>query len=113
LRQTLGQYLTWEKLVLLIAMVRDKDIEGFLRELAPLAGAVVTTQIENPRALDAESLRQAVEKVGFAGKLEAIPDPASALKRAQALTGPSDLLCITGSFYLAGKIKELLGAQEL
>jgi dihydrofolate synthase/folylpolyglutamate synthase len=112
LRKALGEYFSYEKLVLLIAMVRDKDIEGFLRVLAPLAGAVVTTQIENPRALDAESLRQAVERIGFAGKLEAHPDPPSALKRAQALTGPRDLLCITGSFYLAGKVKELTGGMR-
>jgi dihydrofolate synthase/folylpolyglutamate synthase len=107
LRKTLEEYFTWRRLVLLIGMVKDKDIAGFLREIAPMAGVAVTTQVDNPRAADADSLRQAVKEVGFAGEVEAIPDPVAALRRAQALTGPQDLLCITGSFYLAGKMKEL------
>jgi dihydrofolate synthase/folylpolyglutamate synthase len=108
LRKTLAANFDYGKLVLLIGMVKDKDIPGFLREILPIAYAVITTQVDNPRAADAESLRQAVKDTGFKGDIVAIADPAAALLRGKKdLTGPRDLLCITGSFYLAGKIKEL------
>jgi dihydrofolate synthase/folylpolyglutamate synthase len=36
------------------------------------------------------------------------PDPTVALQKAKALAGPDDLICITGSFYLAGAIASTL-----
>jgi len=36
--------------------------------------------------------------------VELIPDASAAADRALALAGPDDLVCFTGSFYLAGLI---------
>ncbi len=106
--RTLASNLRFDRLVLLIAMVKDKDIAGFLREILPRAAAVVATKVDNPRAADAEYLRDEIVKLGFTGPTAALPDPREAFDRALSLTGPRDLLCVTGSFYLAGRVKELL-----
>ena len=35
-------------------------------------------------------------------------DAASALEKAKSISGPHDLICITGSVYLAGEVMQIL-----
>ena len=42
------------------------------------------------------------------GDYHAIDDVARAVEAARRAVGPDDLLCITGSFYLAGDVKSVL-----
>ena len=42
-----------------------------------------------------------------------ISDPASAIEEARHLAGPDDLICITGSLYFAGEVKEIFGEPAL
>jgi dihydrofolate synthase/folylpolyglutamate synthase len=38
-----------------------------------------------------------------------VPDPGSAIHLARSLAAPEDVICITGSLYFAGEVKELFG----
>ncbi|MHC1727376.1 MAG: hypothetical protein AB9866_15450 [Syntrophobacteraceae bacterium] len=42
-----------------------------------------------------------------------IPDPASAIQEARHLAGSDDLICIAGSLYFAGEVKEIFGEPTL
>jgi folylpolyglutamate synthase/dihydropteroate synthase len=40
--------------------------------------------------------------------LHAAADPASAWKLARRFAGPEDLICITGSFFIAAELREMI-----
>ncbi|NOZ21026.1 MAG: bifunctional folylpolyglutamate synthase/dihydrofolate synthase [Planctomycetes bacterium] len=110
LRRAITRRLRFDRMVLLLGMSMDKDLDGFLSELVPLADRVLFTKVDNPRAADAEDLAERSRRISPVA-VEAIPTPEEALAAARRGLSKSDLLCITGSFYLAGKMMEILSRE--
>lgn len=94
------------KLVLIVGIARDKDLEACLPALAESAHAAIFTRYSNPRAAEPEVLLTLYSKFGGKGG-ELAKSPASALKRALELAGKDDLIVVTGSTYLAGELRRL------
>jgi dihydrofolate synthase/folylpolyglutamate synthase len=98
--------------VLLFAASRDKDVPGMLRALLPHFDRVVVTEFrENPRAVAAEQLAEwCRDELGRLGRpaddehLAARPAPGEGWRQARQWTRPGDLLCITGSFFIAAEL---------
>lgn len=111
LRESLQQCFKYQNLHLVIGIMADKDIRGILRRLLPLAETAIFTQPRYSRADNPENLRRLARP--YIQKHYVIPDPASAIQQAKLLAGPDDLICITGSLYFAGEVKELFGEPVL
>ncbi len=96
--------------VLLFGTTQDKDVPGMLACLLPRFDEVVLTQYTtNPRAVPAERLgAMATQMTGRHYPVYAHPEQAWRLAR--RLAKPEDLICITGSFYLAGQMRAIIGA---
>ncbi len=94
------------RVILVLGMMRDKDREGFLRILLPVANAVVLTQAQTPRAASVEELGTSIEPGEVPVHLA--PLPADALALAKRLASSQDLICVTGSLMLVGEVKALL-----
>jgi dihydrofolate synthase/folylpolyglutamate synthase len=94
------------RLVLVLGMMRDKDREGFLDHLLPLADDVIVTQARIPRAAPAEELAASVRERGRVAQIR--HDPADAIRLARLLAGSGDLILITGSLRLVGEAKAIL-----
>jgi dihydrofolate synthase/folylpolyglutamate synthase len=77
------------------SVLADKDVEGILVELAPLARSFVATASSNSRALPAAEL--AARARAHFDHVEAVPDPVEALRRGHDLGEP---VLVTGSLYL-------------
>jgi dihydrofolate synthase/folylpolyglutamate synthase len=111
LRDTLLELWPGRRLVLVFAMVATHDHEGPAAVIAPLADVAIVTEPDHVHPLPAARLAEAVRP--YVPLVEVIPDRAAALDRALALARPQDVVCITGSFYLAGEARaRLLAAQE-
>ena len=78
-----------------------------LKVLLPMASAVVLTRSDSPRAAEPEEVAALARELG-AAQVETVMPAAAALERARNLAGPGDLLCIAGSFFLAGNLRPLL-----
>jgi dihydrofolate synthase/folylpolyglutamate synthase len=80
-------------------MLRDKDIAGVLRELAPRVTRWHFASLPGPRAASAQDLEKAL---GKSDELHASPQSAfaSALKRA----GEGDKIVVFGSFLTVGEV---------
>lgn len=103
--QGLREHGGFRRLHLLIGVLADKDIAGVARHLFPLADSLVATRPPSGRAADPEAvLRAAPAPEGAA----AIAEPEAALARVLETAGPDDLVCITGSLYLLGRLRPLL-----
>ena len=47
---------------MLIGLMADKDVEGYVQKIAPLCKSVITVTPSNPRALNGENLKEIAEK---------------------------------------------------
>ena len=77
------------------SILADKDVEGMLAGLSALGDRFVATRSSSVRALSAADL---AERAGrYFAEVEALDEPAEALRRARAGGGP---VLVTGSLYL-------------
>lgn len=93
---------------LLFATTREKDLSGMLARLLPAFDEVVFTQYSsNPRAVPAEEAAAVATTIN--GRTYAArPEPLAAWRELRSRSGPDDLLCVTGSFFIAAEIRRLV-----
>ena len=93
---------------LIFACARDKDVPGMLRVLLPhFAHAFLTQFHNNPRSVSPTQLADLVHQNGDV-PCTICPTTAEAWQQARQAAGPNDLICVTGSVYLAGEIRPML-----
>ncbi|GAB3214158.1 folylpolyglutamate synthase/dihydrofolate synthase family protein [Marinactinospora endophytica] len=103
---------TFTRLVGVVAIMADKDIEGILGPLEPVLSEVVVTRNSSPRSLAPEELKQlaeevfGAERVHLAGRLDDAIDLAVTLAEQTGEFGGAGVL-ITGSVVTAGDAQHL------
>jgi len=97
------------KLILIVAQMRDKNIEAFLAELIPLADVIICTQIDHLRSATVQELQDQLPT--GAPTVHGVPIPSDALALATRLAGSRDLICVTGSLFLVGAVKSVLAGS--
>jgi dihydrofolate synthase/folylpolyglutamate synthase len=97
---------------LIFAASNDKDLPGMFRALAPhFTHAFLTRYRNSPRGALPEQLAEMLASVAPL-PCTAVASSDQALKAALEKAGPDDLICITGSVFLAGELRgELLGKR--
>ena len=85
-----------ENLVLVLAILKDKNWREMTEILAPLARLVICTQSDSPRALEADELAREARK--FSANVEIAASISAATARARAVAAVDDTILITGSF---------------
>jgi dihydrofolate synthase / folylpolyglutamate synthase len=103
LKEALKTEFHFRKLILLIGILKDKDIPSILHTLAPLADHIILSKPHIDRAAPTALLKKALAQA--AKKTEVIDDLKEAIGRGLSITGKEDLFCITGSLYLVGEAK--------
>jgi dihydrofolate synthase/folylpolyglutamate synthase len=104
--QALQQYFDFERLILIVGLSWDKDIDGTVRELASPPSTVVVTRSRHPRAVEASRLMAEFEKRGITP--EVTENVASAAKLALDIAKPEDLICAAGSLFIVAEVMEYL-----
>jgi len=90
------------KLILVVGMMRDKNLQGFLRVFFPLVDRLILTQPRMERAASVDELKQAVDREDVIPCL--LADSWEAVCRAKDIANPSDVICVTGSLFLVGEV---------
>jgi dihydrofolate synthase / folylpolyglutamate synthase len=100
--------------ILVIACLDDKDVEGILSELSGTASHVVVTVPPSERAASLERMQAAAGAVfGPRGvHVETAEDVARALELAMSITGPADAVLVTGSITTVGAAREHLQPSD-
>ena len=105
LKQSLEQYFSFDRAILIIGTSADKDIAGIVSELVPLFDKVIATQSIHPRAMPSAAVVAELGRQGVAAP--ATGDISISLPLALTLAGERDLICVTGSlFVVAGAIEQ-------
>lgn len=101
----------YEKLILGIGILRDKDYENILDILLEKADLVVVTEPKVPRKLGADELYDLVKKSKKQVYLEREIDPA--ISKCLDLAGDEDLIIFAGSLYLIADVRRLYNDDGL
>lgn len=112
LLETLDESFSVRRRHLLFATTREKDTAGMLRHLLDGFDDVVFTRYtNNPRAVPPEEL--AATARNLTGRdYPMYQDPVEAWDVVRHRTSPDDLVCVTGSFFIAAQIRELAVADR-
>lgn len=112
LAQSLGEEYPTTRWVLVTAAMEDKDLVGMYGDIAGRLLAVVTTQIDSPRARSAVDLGARLEPIVGDTPIFTVREPAEALAHARTLVGPGDGILVAGSLYLVGALRAHLKGEE-
>jgi dihydrofolate synthase/folylpolyglutamate synthase len=86
----------------LFSFMRDKDVEGILKILAPAVEKAWAFTLPGDRAMKAEEIAEIGKRIG----LEIIPVETLQCVRDWLDAGKKRLVCFTGSLYLPGELKK-------
>jgi dihydrofolate synthase/folylpolyglutamate synthase len=96
---------------LIFGTTRDKDLLGQLQALLPCFDTIIATRyIENPRSVPPEAIADRILEV-FGRPVLTTVDPVHALEMARSLTALNDLICVTGSLFLAAESRAIILPQ--
>jgi len=97
----------YKKLVLVLGVSKDKDINGILEELTPISDSIVLTMSSVvERAMDAERIKEAAGKIGVGhNDILTTSNVDEALENAILTAGKNDLILVTGSLFVIGDAK--------
>jgi dihydrofolate synthase/folylpolyglutamate synthase len=96
----------YRRMVLIIGILGDKDLQGITSALVPLADHVVVTKPQYSRALDSGVLASEIRK--YNGSVETTETVSEAIAAARKAASPDDLVLITGSLYVVGDARVVL-----
>lgn len=92
---------------LLLGVMGDKNVELMVELLAPLVDSVVTTAVEESRAVPPDELAKRVSSVVDL-PVEPAPSVAEGIEMVRQQAGPEGAVLVTGSIYLVGEVRSLL-----
>lgn len=106
--RAMGAHLSYDSLVVIFGCAADKNVDAMLREVGRAADKVIFTRAsDSPRSADPETLRARFTEL--CGKMSQSEGTVKgAVNTAARAVGRGDLICVTGSFHVAGEAKGLL-----
>ncbi len=109
LSKGLTSLFSFDRLILVFGALSDKDVSGMFKILLPITSHLILMNALSPRAFTTEQLAEIAQASGCTLPVESIPSAQDALARAEALAGPNDLICVTGSLTVIGEARSILG----
>ncbi len=94
--------------IAVLGMLKDKDIEGVVRQLLPVIDRWFLADLSGPRAASAQRLAQALRSMGVED-IALYPCAAEAYAAAESVAQPDDRIVVSGSFYTVAEVLTLLG----
>jgi dihydrofolate synthase / folylpolyglutamate synthase len=109
--RALGDSFSVGRKMLIFGTTRDKDLEGMMRIILDHFNHIALTQYtHNPRAVPPDELQSLAMNIS-GRRYPTYPDPASAWQAVRESAATDDLICISGSFYLAAEMRPIIGIR--
>ena len=102
LLESLRSYFSYHRLIIVLGVLKNKDQVGMIRALGDV-DMVILTRVSNPRATPLDELAALFAEHAPRVQIHTVAESAGALDLALDLADREDLICATGSLYLAGE----------
>ena len=104
---SLASMLGGKRILAVIGMMADKNVESYLGKVAPLCSFVAATTVaDNPRAMSADELEKKAKK--YCSNTKSFDTAINAIEYAKENIAHYDCLLVCGSLYLAGEVRSKL-----
>lgn len=108
--QALHASFSMHRLIVVLSVNRDKDLAGIVRALADV-DAVILTRMKNPRGATIEEMEILFALHAPGVSVYTASNSDSAMELALDLVESSDLICATGSLYIAAEVLQWAAAH--
>jgi len=96
------------RVIVVMAIMRDKDARGFVQALDSVVDIWYIAQVNQERCMPAQVLAEQMASIVGSQSLVVCPDIISAYESACADSAPHDTVVVTGSFFTVAELKHLL-----
>lgn len=107
---SIKKYFLDKKIIFVLGIMADKDINKMLDEVIPLASIVYTVTPDNTRAMPSKELADLIESKKV--KAIACESIKEGVDNALQVAGQDGVICAIGSLYMVGDIRAYLLKQE-
>lgn len=108
LKEAMKLFPPYKKLLLVLGISQDKDIQGICGVLSNLADRLILTRADNPRAAEPEYIRRQFSALGFNKEVSLTNSVQEAIKLTRIKAEKDDLVLVTGSLFVVGEARTLL-----
>jgi len=106
LKEAIKRFFNYRRLILILGISKDKDIQGVCNELSEISNEIILTKADNPRATDPEIIKLKIKNQE--SKIFLTKNSKEAIEIAKSKVERDDLILITGSLFLVGEAREIL-----
>ncbi|HEY0754080.1 MAG TPA: folylpolyglutamate synthase/dihydrofolate synthase family protein [Ktedonobacteraceae bacterium] len=111
LMQSLYTLFPARKYFVVLGCNADKDLAGMIHELAHVEGIILTRPL-NPRSATLEHMQELCAQHAPGVRVLTASESGAAMELARTQATPDDLICATGSLYLAAEILRWVASQR-
>ncbi|MCG2826543.1 MAG: bifunctional folylpolyglutamate synthase/dihydrofolate synthase [Thermoplasmatales archaeon] len=106
LKPAVIEYFNYDKLILVLGILSDKNIKKMVKIIAPPSDIVVITKPDTVRAADPEIIKNEAEK--YIRTVVVKDNVKNALDYAKSIANKNDMILVTGSLYTVGDVKRVI-----
>lgn len=110
LKKTIEEVFDYDKLILGLGILKDKDVESMISEMAPVGDEIIVTEPNIFRAMTADELGERIGKYNPNYTVE--KDINRAIDLAYEKAGERDIILFSGSLYLIGDVRRYVNSRE-
>lgn len=99
-----------KKVIFVFAMKKGKDLEDSLKPLLPLAKKIIVTKFSDKKSRSTTFIHDYIKSKGI--PVTTRLNPVEALELAKRQATSKELICVTGSLYLVGKLRDQWYPQQ-
>jgi dihydrofolate synthase/folylpolyglutamate synthase len=110
LRDYLARFCAGRPITMIFGVLADKAIDEMAALLFPFADTLIATRIHSPRTAEPQSFASHAARHGTQAIFA--DNAAQALELALPHTPPRGVICVCGSLYLIGEVKQALAARR-
>jgi dihydrofolate synthase/folylpolyglutamate synthase len=108
LAKTIEEDFSAHRLILVIGVLKEKDIKTMVSTIAPLSDVIIVTKSTNPRASDPLLLKQVIKNFDPDKKIYVEVSIPGAIDHAKRIAKQKDMICVCGSLFTVGEARSYL-----
>ena len=106
LKKTLQDDFRYNKMILVIGIMKDKDVRRMLSIITPISDYVVATQPNMIRACHPRVIEEIIKRIDCNKKVVSKETISDAMEHAISNADKDDLVCVTGSLFTVGEARD-------
>jgi dihydrofolate synthase/folylpolyglutamate synthase len=111
LKESLEKDFEYRRLIVVLGVLMDKDIESMLSAILPVSDVTIVTKSNNPRSCPPSVLKDKIRNLGYKKILVVEDSISKAVDLAMSMADKKDVICVTGSLFTVGEARSYLAKK--